>query len=58
MDWLLWLLGVAIAVIVGLSVFLGIDTPFVVEQLKHFEPQSAAKALLVGMGLLAISKFF
>jgi hypothetical protein len=59
MSWLLWLIGVALAVIVGLHVLGGYDVPVVIDQIKgHFEPDGMAKTLLVGMGLVAISKFF
>jgi hypothetical protein len=55
MGWLLWLIGVAIAVIVGLSVFAGYDVPYVVEQIKAF-PDGAVKALFLALGLIALSK--
>jgi hypothetical protein len=58
MSWLLWLIGAAIAVIVGLSVLAGYDVPVLMDQIRHFNPDGAAKALLVGLGLVAISKFF
>ena len=59
MSWLLWLIGVALAVIVGLSVLGVYNVPVVVDLIKtHFDPEGPAKALLVGMGLVAISKFF
>ena len=55
MGWLLWLIGVAIAVIVGLSVFAGYDVPYVVEHIKAF-PDGAVKALFLALGLIALSK--
>jgi hypothetical protein len=55
MGWLLWLIGVAIAVIVGLSVFAGYDVPYVVAQIKAVQ-DGAVKALFLALGLIALSK--
>ena len=55
MGWLLWIIGVAIAVIVGLSVFAGYEVPYVVAQIKQF-PDGAVKALFLALGLIALSK--
>ncbi len=58
MSWLLWFIGVAIAVIIGLAVFHVYDVQAVTEQLRRFDPDGLAKALFVALGLVAISKFF
>jgi hypothetical protein len=55
MGWLLWLLGIAIAVIVGLSIFGVYDVPYVVPQIAAMS-QGVAKALLVAVGLTALAK--
>jgi hypothetical protein len=55
MSWLLWLIGVAIAVIIGLSVFAGYDVPFVVDHIKALT-NGPIIALLVAVGLVAVSK--
>jgi hypothetical protein len=55
MGWLLWLLGVAIAVVVGLSVFGVYDVPYVVPQIAAVS-QGVTKALLVAVGLTALAK--
>jgi hypothetical protein len=59
MSWLVWLIGVAIAVIVGLSIFGYYDAPVVIAQIKSsLGAEPMAKALFVALGLVAISKFF
>jgi hypothetical protein len=55
MGWLLWFIGVAIAVIVGLSVFANYDVPYVVAQIKQFQ-DGAVKALFLALALIALSK--
>jgi hypothetical protein len=57
MSWILWLIGVVIAVIVGLAVFAGIEVPVVTAQIKSFDA-NLAKTAVVAAGLIAISKFF
>ncbi len=55
MGWLLWLIGVAIAVVVGLSVFGIYDVPYLVPQIKAYS-DGAVKALFLALGLIALSK--
>jgi hypothetical protein len=57
MDWLLWLVGVVIAVIIGLAAFNIYDLHIVTDQLRQFS-DGMTKALFVAFGLVAISKFF
>jgi hypothetical protein len=57
MSWVLWLIGVAIVVIVGLAIFNVYDLQAVTSQVRGFT-DGMAKALIVGAGLIAISKFF
>ncbi len=57
MDWLLWLAGVAIAVVVGLAAFNVYDLHIVTDQLRQFT-DGMTKALFVAFGLVAVSKFF
>jgi hypothetical protein len=54
---LLWLIGVLIAVAVGLSVFHVYEVPFVMDQLRSVT-DGTTKALLVAIGLVALSKLF
>ncbi len=53
-GYLLWLIGVVIAVVIGLSVFLQIDVPVVTAFIKGFD---TTKALFVAFALVTISKF-
>lgn len=55
MGWLLWLLGIAIAVIVGLAVFGVYNVPYVVDQVVAIK-DGVPKALLVAVGLTALAK--
>ena len=57
MSWILWLIGVAIVAIVGLAVFNVYDLHVVTDQLRTYT-DGMAKALIIGAGLVAISKFF
>jgi hypothetical protein len=57
MSWVLWLIGVVVAVIVGLAVFGIYDLHVVTDQLRQYQ-DGMAKALIVAAGLVAISKFF
>jgi hypothetical protein len=57
MSWVLWLIGVAIVVIVGLAIFGVYDLQVVTNQIRTVS-DGMAKALIVGAGLIAISKFF
>jgi len=56
MSWLLWFIGVAIWVVVGLTIFNIVPIDFVTTQLANYS-NGAAKALFVALGLVAISKF-
>ena len=53
MGWILWFIGVVIAVIVGLHALAGIDVPFVVDQAAKL---GVEKTLLAACGLLALAK--
>jgi hypothetical protein len=55
MGWFFWLVGIALAVIVGLSVFDVYSTPYVVPQITAIS-QGAVKALLIAVGLVALAK--
>ena len=57
MSWILWLIGVVIAVIVGLATFGVYDLHVVTDQLRQY-PEGMTKAVFVAAGLIAISKFF
>lgn len=56
-SYLLWLIGVLIAVLVGIDIFYT-EIGFVKTVLGQLEPNGAAKALFVSLGLVAISKLF
>jgi len=56
-SYLLWLLGVVIALIVGVSVFAHSDVPYVMDWLRSI-PDGTTKALFVALGLVALSKLF
>jgi hypothetical protein len=54
LGYLLWLIGVIIAVVIGLSVFHIYDVPVVIDQLRaNFD---LTKALFVALALIALSK--
>jgi hypothetical protein len=55
LGWLLWLIGVIIAVIVGLSVFGIYNVPVVIDQLTTMT-NGVYKALYASIILLAIAK--
>ena len=55
LSWLLWVLGVIIAVIVGISVFAHNDVPYITEWLRSI-PDGTTKALFVALGLVILSK--
>ena len=57
MGWVLWFVGVVIAVIVGLAVFNIYDLHVVTDQLRQYS-EGMTKALFVALGLVAISRFF
>jgi hypothetical protein len=57
-SYVLWLLGVVIAVIVGLSVFDVYQVPVLIDQLKKIGDDWAAKSLFVALALVALSKLF
>ena len=57
-SYLLWLLGIILAVIVGLSVFNVYETPVVIEQLRKIGDDWSAKTLFVALALVALSKLF
>ena len=56
-GYLIWLLGIIVAVIIGLSVFHVYEVPFVMDQLRSI-PDGTTKALFVALGLVAVSKLF
>jgi hypothetical protein len=57
MSWILWLIGVVIAVIVGLAIFGVYDLHAVTDQIRGYQ-DGMAKALVVSAVLIAVSKFF
>jgi hypothetical protein len=59
LSWLLWLLGILIAFVVGLSVFDVYQIPVLIDQLKNLVGDNwAAKSLFVSLALVALSKLF
>ncbi len=56
LSWLLWFVGIVIAVAVGLSVFHIYEVPFVIDQLRSLGNDALTKALFISLALLAISK--
>lgn len=58
MGWVLWVIGVAIAIIIGLAVFTSYDVHAVTDQLRRLDPEGLTKALFIALGLVAISRFF
>jgi hypothetical protein len=58
MGIVLWLIGVVIAVVVGLAIFTSVDVHAVTDQLHRLDPDGLAKAMFLALGLVAISKFF
>jgi hypothetical protein len=55
LGYLLWLIGVVIAVIVGLSVFHIYDVPVVMDQIRSIT-DGTTKALFVALALVTVSK--
>ena len=55
LGWLLWLIGVIIAVILGLSVFNIYQVPVLIDQINNIA-NGVNKALFVAIALLAIAK--
>ena len=57
MSWLLWFLGILLAVAIGASVFFGYDVPVVIEQIRALLGADAlTKALFIALALVALSK--
>jgi len=57
-SYLVWLIGIALAVIVGLSIFNVYQVPVVIDQLRKFGDDWSAKSLFVALALVAMSKLF
>jgi len=57
-SYLVWLIGIALAVIVGLSIFNVYQVPVVIDQLRKFGDDWSAKSLFVALALVALSKLF
>jgi hypothetical protein len=57
-SYLLWLIGIALAVIVGLSIFNVYQVPVVIDQLRKFGDDWSAKSLFVALAIVALSKLF
>ena len=56
LSWLLWFIGILIAVAVGLSVFHVYDVPFVIDQIRTLGTDALTKALFIALALVALSK--
>ena len=56
LSWLLWFIGILIAVAVGLSVFHVYDVPFVIDQIRSLGNDALTKALFISLALVAVSK--
>ena len=56
LSWLLWFIGILIAVAVGLSVFHVYDVPFVIDQIRALGADALTKALFIALALVALSK--
>ncbi len=56
-SYLIWLIGIIIAVVIGVHIFYS-AIPGLDGILAKLDPQGAAKALFVALGLVAISKLF
>ncbi len=56
LSWLLWFVGVLIAVAVGLSVFHIYEVPFVIDQMRSLGNDALTKALFISLALVAVSK--
>ncbi len=54
-GYLLWLIGVVIAVVIGLSVFFHYDVPVLMQAITSVT--DTTRALFVAFGLVTISKF-
>ena len=57
-SYLIWLIGIVLAVIVGLSIFNVYQVPVVIDQLRKFGDDWSAKSLFVALALVALSKLF
>ena len=57
-SYLVWLIGIALAVIVGLSIFNVYQVPVVIDQLRKFGDDWSAKSLFVALAIVALSKLF
>jgi hypothetical protein len=57
-SYLIWLIGIVLAVIVGLSIFNVYQVPGVIDQLRKFGDDWSAKSLFVALALVALSKLF
>jgi hypothetical protein len=57
-SYLIWLIGIALAVIVGLSIFNVYQVPVVIDQLRKFGDDWSAKSLFVALAIVALSKLF
>ncbi|MBT3071276.1 hypothetical protein KKP04_10380 [Rhodomicrobium sp. Az07] len=57
LSYLLWLIGIVIAALVGYNTLIA-PIDFVNSLVVSFNPDGAAKALLLALGLVAISKLF
>ena len=56
LSWLLWFIGILIAVAVGASVFFHQDVPFVIDQIRALGNDALTKALFIALALVALSK--
>lgn len=57
LSWLLWLIGLALAVVIGLTVFNIYPIPAVTNQITSvLGSDGLTKALFVSLALLAVSK--
>ena len=58
-SYLIWLIGIALAAVVGLSIFGVYQTPVVIDQLRNLAGDNwSAKTLFVALALVALSKLF
>ncbi len=56
LSWLLWFVGILIAIAVGLSVFHIYEVPFVIDQIRSLGNDALTKALFISLALVAVSK--
>ena len=57
-SYLIWLIGIVLAVIVGISIFNVYQVPVVIDQLRKFGDDWSAKSLFVALAIVALSKLF